>query len=290
MKTKLICLSDTHNKTIDLKKFPKQQGYEYIFIHCGDFIQIDASLKENEKRINSVKQFDYVVQGNHFYLEKNRLKGGVHFKEISEETYGFAGQLPLFKILNISGVRILIAHSIVQCLYRDMTMNELCKWNPESQLSCEMEIMQEIVCQKKDIDIYIYGHTHTQYIHKIDDITFINCGYGEKNEFCEITIEKSAHSDVSIETKMKKLEFKTITNEYKIIKKMTKELFRKKGLKLTSIDFTKYGVDIYVDIEIAKQSKSNKRCSIKSILHELKMKCFKMDIPIVIMSVDYSDE
>jgi predicted phosphodiesterase len=205
IKTKLICFSDTHNKIIDLKSFHEDKVSEYIFIHCGDFIEIGASAKQNEKRINAVKQFHYVVQGNHFHLERNTLKGAVHFKEISEESFEFADKLPLVKKLNISGFRILIAHSIIQCLYRDMTLTEVCKWNPESHISSEMAIMKEIARQKNDIDIYIYGHTHNQYIENINGIKFINCGCGEDNEFTEIVIGKTANTDAYVNFSMKKI-------------------------------------------------------------------------------------
>ncbi|HPG30413.1 MAG TPA: metallophosphoesterase family protein [bacterium] len=177
---KIFIISDTHSEII---KKPKE--YDWCF-HLGDCIDaIHKGGQNYEKSIDIFRIYDYQVIGNHenmFLNELSRKCFGLNLPEENEsdfKTWLKNQKMQIVKHEKIAG-RIFRFSHYLQSDYNFVAGNILSSAE-------EFELMNYIA-EKKEADIVLWGHTHKQFYQIINNVHFINPGYGKIGEYAEIII------------------------------------------------------------------------------------------------------
>lgn len=177
---KIFIISDTHSEIIE-----KPKDYDFG-IHLGDCIDaIDKGNQNYNVNIDIFRAYDYQVIGNHenmFMNELSRKCFGFIFPEDNENDFKVwlkNQKMQIIKHEKIAGKKFRFSHYL-QSDYKFVAGNIL-------SYDEELELMNNIA-EKKEADIVLWGHTHKQFYQIINNIHFINPGYGKIGECAEIII------------------------------------------------------------------------------------------------------
>lgn len=181
---KIGIITDIHSNIQALKAILNE--FEKIgvdkIICCGDIIGIGISPEEVVQELINLKDKLISVKGNHEQYILRGLPKEVHddkrkmsqeeignhkwnHSRLSQKSIDFLAQLKELENINIEGKDFYIVHYPSNA---DGTF----KRNIKSPNVMELKEM----FNDKEADIYLFRHTHTNYVNKIDDKWYINAG------------------------------------------------------------------------------------------------------------------
>ncbi len=178
---KIFVISDTHSRIIQ-----KSAKYDAC-IHLGDCIDaIYKGAQKYERNFSAFRAFDYQVIGNHENMFINELIQkcfGIDIPDDDESDFKVWLKNQKKQIVKHEKIaeKIFRLSHYLQSDYRLVAGNILL---PDE----ELELMDNIA-EKKESDIVLWGHTHKQFYKIINNVHFINPGFGEIGECAEIIIE-----------------------------------------------------------------------------------------------------
>ncbi len=226
---KIGIISDIHSNIQALKAVLNEFDRIKIdkIICCGDIIGIGINPEEVVQELLKRKNYLIAVQGNHEQYLLKGLPKKIHdnkrkmskeeienhkwnHNKLSEQSIKFLSELKLLENIEIEGKKILVVH-----------------YPQQNNGSYKIHIKNPSVIESKEMfkeyddDIYLYGHTHTYSLNKIDNKWYINPG----SLGCPLNtnIAKAGLLEISNE----KVKYKTINAEYNV-KEVVEEIYRLK--------------------------------------------------------------
>lgn len=170
---KIAIITDIHGNLFLLNKVLKELEKENIddYIFCGDNI---TDGFDNEKILNKIKSLtSNVILGNReksileydnkSWQNKKQWKSMLYtYNSLSKENLDYLKTLNIYKIITINNVKICISHG------SPYNIRDLVCFN-------SYEIFDKLIADF-NCDIYLFGHTHKEYMTKYKDKLFINTG------------------------------------------------------------------------------------------------------------------